>query len=123
MTDPSSASSGAVGALEAVRPAVDRLSPDRSSPSNASDVAAICAGVESALGASLGRADLTGQPLVREARQREAISLEQAHAALELFAVRDRVQAGGLDVTAADLDVAREAYGSLARGFGAPPAA
>lgn len=122
MTDPSFASSGAVGALEAVRPAVDRLSPSRSSQDNASDVAAICAGVESALGARLGRADLTGQPLVREARQREAISLEQAHAALELFAVRDRVQAGGQDVAAADLDVAREAYGSLARGFGGPAA-
>lgn len=86
-------------------------------------MSAICAGVESALGALLGRADLAGQPLVREARQREAISLEQAHAALELFAVRDRVRSGGQDVTAADLDVAREAYRSLARGFGAPAAA
>jgi len=122
VTDPSNASSGAA-ALEAVRPAVDRLSPSRSSRDNASDVGIICAGVESALGIRLGRADLTGQPLVREARQGEAISLEQAHAALELFAVRDRVQAGGQDITAADLDVAREAYGSLARGFGAPAAA
>ena len=122
MTDPSNASSGAA-ALEAVRPAVDRLSPSRSSRDNASDVGIICAGVESALGTRLGRSDLKGQPLVREARQGEAISLEQAHAALELFAVRDRVQAGGQDITPADLDVAREAYGSLARGFGAPAAA
>ncbi|MGH7647976.1 MAG: tetratricopeptide repeat protein, partial [Gemmatimonadaceae bacterium] len=125
MTDPSPASSGAVQALEAVRPAIDRLSSGRSSQDNASDVSAICAGVESALGALVARADLSGQPLVREARQRELISLEQAHAALELFAVRDRVSAGGQEITAADLDVAREAYRSLSRGFApasVPPA-
>lgn len=122
MTDPSSASRGALHALEAVRPAVERLSSSRSSQDNASDVTAICAGVELALGALLGRTDLSGQALVREARQREAISLEQAHAALELFAVRDRVAASG-QIDSADLDVAREAYGALSRGFDAAPAA
>lgn len=121
MTDPSSASRGAEQALEAVRPAVERLSSSRSSQNNASDLAAICAGVESALGVLLGRADLSGQALVREARQRDAMSLEQAHAALELFAVRERVGASG-PVDVADLDVAREAYASLAGGFGATPA-
>ncbi|HXE59064.1 MAG TPA: tetratricopeptide repeat protein [Gemmatimonadaceae bacterium] len=119
MTDPSSASGGAVQALEAVRPAADRLSTSRSARDNASDVAAVCAGVESALGALVGRAGLSGQPLVREARQRDLISLEQAHAALELFAVCDRLGVPGEELTTADLDVAREAYGSLARGFGA----
>ena len=116
MTDPSSASRGAVHALEAVRPAVERLSPSRSSEDNASDLTAICAGVELALGALLGRTDLSGQALVREARQRESISLEQAHAALEMFAVRDRVS-GSSQVDAADLDVARQAYEALAHGF------
>src|SRR6185312_13954766 len=53
-------------------------------------------------------------------RQREAISLEQAHAALELFAVRDRVGASG-KIDTADLEVAREAYGALGRGFDAAP--
>ena len=122
MTDPSSASRGAVRALEAVRPAVERLSPSRSSQDNASDLTAICAGVESALGALLGRTDLSGQALVREARQRESISLEQAHAALEMFAVRDRVS-GSSQVDAADLDVAREAYEALAHGLGTAAAA
>lgn len=120
MTDPSSASRGALHALEAVRPAVERLSSSRSSQDNASDVTAICAGVELALGALLGRTDLSGQALVRETRQREAVSLEQAHAALELFAVRDRMGASGR-VDRADLDVAREAYDALVRGFGATP--
>lgn len=120
MTDPSSASRGALHALEAVRPAVERLSSSRSSQDNASDVTAICAGVELALGAVLGRTDLSGQALVRETRQREALSLEQAHAALELFAVRDRMGASGR-VDRADLDVAREAYDALVRGFGATP--
>lgn len=120
MTDPSSASRGALHALEAVRPAVERLSSSRSSQDNASDVTAICAGVELALGAVLGRTDLSGQALVRETRQREAVSLEQAHAALELFAVRDRMGASGR-VDRADLDVAREAYDALVRGFGATP--
>lgn len=120
MTDPSSASRGALHALEAVRPAVERLSSSRSSQDNASDVTAICAGVELALGALLGRTDLSGQALVRETRQREALSLEQAHAALELFAVRDRMGASGR-VDRADLDVAREAYDALVRGFGATP--
>jgi len=122
VTDPSSASRGAQHALEAVRPAVERLSSSRSSQDNASDVTAICAGVELALGALLGRTDLSGQALVRETRQREAISLEQAHAALELFAVRDRLGASG-QVDSADLDVAREAYGALVRGFETPPVA
>lgn len=121
MTDPSSASRGARHALEAVRPAVERLSSSRSSQDNASDVTAICTGVELALGASLGRTDLSGQALVREARQRESISLEQAHAALELFAVRERVGASG-QIDTADLDVAREAFGVLVRGFETAPA-
>jgi tetratricopeptide (TPR) repeat protein len=120
VTDPSSASRGALHALEAVRPAVERLSSSRSSQDNASDVTAICAGVELALGAVLGRTDLSGQALVRETRQREALSLEQAHAALELVAVRDRMSASGR-VDSADLDVAREAYDALVRGFGATP--
>lgn len=130
MTDPSSASRGALQALEAVRSAVERLASSRSSRDNASDVTAICSGVELALGAVLGRTDLSGQALVRETRQREAISLEQAHAALELFAVRDRIGTSG-QVDIADLDVAREAYGALVHGFetaaapgaGATPAA
>ena len=120
MTDPSSASRGALHALEAVRPAVERLSSSRSSQDNASDVTAICTGVELALSVLIGRTDLSGQALVRETRQREAISLEQAHAALELFAVRDRVGASG-QIDAADLEVAREAYGALGRGFDAAP--
>src|SRR6185437_4945620 len=120
VTDPSSASRGALHALEAVRPAVERLSSSRSSQDNASDVTAICTGVELALSVLIGRTDLSGQALVRETRQREAISLEQAHAALELFAVRDRVGASG-QIDAADLEVAREAYGALGRGFDAAP--
>ena len=120
MTDPSPASRPAVQALEAVRPAVERLSPSRSSQDNAADVAAICSGVELALGALLARSDLAGQPLVREARQRELISLEQAHAALEVFAVRERVRAGS-EIAPGDLEVARQAYDSLARGFAAAP--
>ncbi|HEX6808121.1 MAG TPA: tetratricopeptide repeat protein [Gemmatimonadaceae bacterium] len=121
MTDPSSASRGALQALEAVRSAVERLASSRSPQDNASDVTAICSGVELALGAVLARTDLSGQALVREARQREAISLEQAHAALELFAVRDRIGTSG-QVDSADLDVAREAYGALVHGFETPPA-
>ena len=120
MTDPSSASRSALHALEAVRPAVERLSSSRSPQDNASDVTAICAGVELALSALIARTDLSGQALVRESRQREAISLEQAHAALELFAVRDRVGASG-QIDTADLEVAREAYGALGRGFDAAP--
>jgi len=120
VTDPSSASRSALHALEAVRPAVERLSSSRSPQDNASDVTAICAGVELALSALIARTDLSGQALVRESRQREAISLEQAHAALELFAVRDRVGASG-QIDTADLEVAREAYGALGRGFGAAP--
>jgi len=120
VTDPTSASRGALHALEAVRPAVERLSSSRSSQDNASDVTAICTGVELALSVLIGRTDLSGQALVRETRQREAISLEQAHAALELFAVRDRVGASG-QIDAADLEVAREAYGALGRGFDAAP--
>jgi tetratricopeptide (TPR) repeat protein len=120
VTDPSSASRSALHALEAVRPAVERLSSSRSPQDNASDVTAICAGVELALSALIARTDLSGQALVRESRQREAISLEQAHAALELFAVRDRVGASG-QIDTADLEVAREAYGALGRGFDAAP--
>ncbi|HEY7877598.1 MAG TPA: hypothetical protein VIC55_05215 [Gemmatimonadaceae bacterium] len=120
MTDPGSR--GAAAALEAVRPAVERLDPTRHSEANAADLAEIWAAVETSLRALLGGSPLSGQPLVREVRQRELITLEHAHAVLELLAVHERVQRADYQPVSSDLEVAREAYGVLGAGFVLPNA-
>ena len=115
MTGPSQRS--AVAALETARPVVARLDPARHPEETAADLIELWSSIETALRSLVGGSILSGQQLVRELRQRELISLDQAHSLLELLAVRDRVQHTNYNPTAGDIGVAREAYTALSEGL------
>lgn len=121
MTGPDQRS--ALSALEAARPTLARLDPARHAEENAADLLEVWSAIETALRSLVGGSVLAGQPLIRELRQREIISLEQAHAVLEMLAVRERVERTDYQPTAGDMTVAREAFEALERGLRAPTAA
>jgi Flp pilus assembly protein TadD len=66
--------------------------------------------VEAALRMLVGSTVLSGQPLIREARQRQLINFDQANSLAEFQAVRDRVQHAGYRPTEADIAAARGAF-------------
>ncbi len=53
---------------------------------------------------------LTGQPLIREARQRQVINFDQANALAEFQAVHDRLQDTSYRANDADVNAARSAF-------------
>jgi tetratricopeptide (TPR) repeat protein len=97
-------------ALDAARPAVARLDSSRSSEDLAADLIDVWAGVEAALRTLVGTTALGGQGLIREARQRQMISFDQANAVAEFEAVHARLQDTSYRPTAADTASARNAY-------------
>jgi len=119
VTDPNQRA--ALSALDAARPTLDRLNVARHPEENAADLVELWTTAETALRSLLGGSTLTGQPLIRELRQRELISLEQAHSLLEFLAVRERLQRSDYQPSDQDLTVAREVF--LALGQGVRPAA
>ena len=66
--------------------------------------------VETALRSLVGGTTLGGQALIREARQRQLLSFEQANALAEFHAASERAHATNYEPTAADLDSARDAF-------------
>ena len=66
--------------------------------------------VETALRSLVGGTTLSGQPLIREARQRQLLSFEQANALAEFHAANERAHATDYEPTASDLDAARDAF-------------
>src|SRR5262245_35206452 len=66
--------------------------------------------MEKALRALVGSTVLSGQPLIREARQRQLINFDQANSLAEFQATRDRVHDSGYKPTEADLNAARAAF-------------
>ena len=103
----------ALAALAAARPGLAELDPARHPEDVAADIIDIWSSVETALRSLVGGSVLTGQPLIRELRERELISLAQAHSLLELLAVRERVDRSDYLPTEADIGVVREAYTEL----------
>ncbi len=83
-------SQAALAALNGARPVLAHFETSRSAEDLAADIIDLWAGVESSLQSLVGNASLTGQQLVRAARQAELITLEQAHSLLEFLAARDR---------------------------------
>jgi len=81
---------GAVSALNGARPVLAHFEKPRSAEDLAADIIDLWTGAESALQSLVGNASLTGQQLIRAARQAEVISLDQAHSLLEFLAARDR---------------------------------
>jgi tetratricopeptide (TPR) repeat protein len=115
-------SQAALAALNGVRPVLTHFETPRNAEDLAADIIDLWAGVESALQALVGNSSLTGQQLVRAARQAELISLEQAHALLEFLAARDRANRTSYKPTQADGDASLEGFRALESSLtGKPP--
>jgi tetratricopeptide (TPR) repeat protein len=111
-----------MAALAPARPLVARVDIAQHSEEIAADLLDIWNAVEVALRALLGGSSLSGQALVQELRQRNMISIEQAHALLDFLAARDRVKRTEYRPTSADVNAAREAYNKLDQGLRAEAA-
>jgi tetratricopeptide (TPR) repeat protein len=97
-------------ALDAARPAVERLDATRGAEDLAADLIDIWGAVESALRSLVGTTILAGQPLIREARQRQLITFDSANAIAEFQAVNDRVHDTSYRPTGVDINAARTAF-------------
>src|SRR6266550_2699480 len=112
-------SQAALAALNGARPVLAHFETSRSAEDLAADIIDLWAGVESSLQSLVGNSALTGQQLVRAARQAELITLEQAHSLLEFLAARDRANRTSYKPTQADGEAAVEGFKALEGGFGA----
>jgi tetratricopeptide (TPR) repeat protein len=114
-------SSQALSALNGVRPVLAHFDKPRSAEDLAADIIDLWTGTESALQALVGNSSLTGQQLVRAARQSELITLEQAQALVEFLAARDRANRTSYKPTQADGDAAVDGFKALETGLTVPP--
>jgi tetratricopeptide (TPR) repeat protein len=110
-------SQAALTALNGVRPVLAHFDSPRNAEDLAADVIDLWAGAEAALQTLVGNSSLTGQQLVRAARQAEAITLDQAHALLEFLAARDRVNRTSYKPTQGDGDAAVDGFKALESGL------
>ena len=106
-------SQAALAALNGVRPVLAHFDKPRSAEDLAADIIDLWAGAESALQTLVGNSSLTGQQLIRAARQAELITLDQAHALLEFLAARDRANRTSYKPTQGDGDAAVDGFKSL----------
>ncbi len=115
-------SQAALAALNGARPVLAHFDAPRSAEDLAADIIDLWSGVESALQTLVGNSSLTGQQLVRAARQAELITLEQAHALLEFLAARDRANRTSYKPTQADGDAAVDGFRAIESALtGQPP--
>jgi tetratricopeptide (TPR) repeat protein len=121
---------GAVAALNGARPVLAHFDTPRSAEDLAADIIDLWTGAEGALQALVGNPSLSGQQLIRAARQSELITLDQAHSLLEFLAARDRANRTSYKPTQADGDAAVDGFralestvtGAASRARGAAPA-
>jgi tetratricopeptide (TPR) repeat protein len=106
-------SQAALAALNGARPVLAHFETSRSAEDLAADIIDLWAGVESSLQSLVGNSSLTGQQLVRAARQAELITLEQAHSLLEFLAARDRANRTSYKPTQADGEAAVDGFKAL----------
>ncbi|HSA57355.1 MAG TPA: tetratricopeptide repeat protein [Gemmatimonadaceae bacterium] len=97
-------------AMDAARAAVSRLDPARDPEDNAAYLVEAWDGAQAALRALSGVTILSGQELIREARTRNLLSLDQAHALVEFSTAAERARQPGYDVSARDIDSARAGF-------------
>ena len=103
----------ALAALDQARPAIGRLDLSRDPEDVAADIIEGWQAAETSLRALIGSASLSGQPLIREIRQRELLTLDQAHALIEFSAAHDRSQRTEYRPTSADVNGARTGFQQL----------
>ena len=107
----------ALAALDNARPAIARLDQSRHFEELAADLIDSWSAVETALRSLVGGTSLGGQPLIREARQRQLLTFEQANALAEFHAAAERAQATDYEPTGSDLDAARNGFLKLESGL------
>jgi tetratricopeptide (TPR) repeat protein len=115
----------ALSALDMARPVIARLDASRNSEDVAADLIESWSAVETALRSLVGGSSLGGQALIRELRQRQMLSFEQANALAEFQAARDRAQRTDYRPSAGDINAARDGFLKLEAGLLAsanPPA-
>jgi len=100
-------------ALDAARPAILRLDDTRGPEDLAADLIDIWGAVEGGVRSLVGSTVLAGQPLIREARQRQLITFDTANSLAEFQAVYDRVQNTSYRPTDADISAAKTAFEKL----------
>ena len=106
-------SQAALAALNGARPVLAHFETSRSADDLAADIIDLWAGVESSLQSLVGNPSLTGQQLVRAARQSELNTLEQAHSLLEFLAARERANRTSYKPTQADGEAAVDGFKAL----------
>src|SRR6266550_1658713 len=106
-------SQSALAALNGARATLAHFETPRNAEDLAADIIDLWTGAESALQSLVGNASLTGQQLIRAARQAELITLDQAHTLLEFLAARDRANRTSYKPTQADGDAAVDGFRAL----------
>jgi len=107
----------ALTALNGVRPVLTHFETPRAAEDLAADIIDLWTGAEASLQALVGNSSLTGQQLIRAARQSELLTLEQAHSLLEFLAARDRANRTSYKPTKADGDAAVDGFRALESGL------
>jgi len=103
----------ALAALDQARPAIGRLDLARDPEDLAADIIEGWQAAETSLRSLIGSASLSGQPLIREVRQRELLTLDQAHALVEFSAAHERAQRTDYRPSTTDIGAARTGYQQL----------
>ena len=103
----------ALASLNGARPVLAHFDQPRSAEDLAADIIDLWSGVEAALQNLVGNSSLSGQQLIRAARQAELITLDQAHGLLEFLAARDRANRTSYKPTQADGDAAVDGFKAL----------
>ncbi|HEU4566066.1 MAG TPA: tetratricopeptide repeat protein [Gemmatimonadaceae bacterium] len=119
MTSPSQRSSLALADARAV---VDRLDPAADPEDLAANLIEGWRSTENVIRAMIGGSPLSGQLLISAARQRNLLTLDQAHALLEFLAAHDRASRTDYRPTGADIAAARAGLASLEAGSPVTPA-
>ncbi len=102
-----------LGALDAARPAIGRLANATHGDDIAAAILEAWDASQDALRALSGQPSLGGQALIRELRQRSALTLDQAHALVEFGAAAERVKVSDYPPTEADVRAAQVGFQQL----------
>jgi tetratricopeptide (TPR) repeat protein len=112
----------AQAALSGARAAIDRLDAGRKADENAADLIESWDGAQSALRALIGVTTVSDNALIREARSRNLLDIDEAHALVEFGAAAERARDHTYAPNAADLTAARGGFQLLEGALGRAPA-
>jgi tetratricopeptide (TPR) repeat protein len=107
-------------ALESARGTMARLDSARHPEDAAADIIEGWRSSETALRELLDGSSLEGQALIREARQRNLLTLDQTHSLLQFLSAYERAQQSGYEVTSADIAAARVGFREMENAVSEP---